>query len=113
MENVVFTQLSISEIKSVLKDCLREVLKEKTETKNVTTEIQTPYGDLNWLCSVHPKKPAKATVYSEICRNKFPNSLVFKPAGNKKLLFRKELVLDWIDQGCPGNYQKPNIKPED
>jgi len=73
---------------------------------NVSQPIPTPnqqskFGDLNWFIEVHPKNPAKATVYSNICTGKIPKYLIHKPEGSKKVLFYKELVMQWINDGFP------------
>jgi hypothetical protein len=75
--------------------------KEQPEPESLSNFI-----DINEFCRLHPKKPAKATVYSQISLKKIPTELIHKPTGTKKVLFYRDAVLQWIDKGMPSNAEQ-------
>lgn len=80
-----FTQLTfeVSEIK--------RLLLERSEVKALKDDI---WFDLNDLCSYHPDKPSKPTVYGWVNSGNIP---VHK--GGKKLRFLKSEIDNWLKQG--------------
>jgi hypothetical protein len=103
MENLVFTQLSVPEIKSMIRDCFKEVLQENIDKKVINPDAKSNLVDINWYCEVNHK--AKPSVYSDISNGKIPKCLIHKPKGAKKVLFYKERVLNWIELGCPSEFK--------
>jgi len=74
-------------------------IENKAQPMAPTSEPPTKFGDLNWFLHVHPKRPARATIYSQISKHQIPSDLIHKPKGNKTLLFYKDKVLQWIENG--------------
>ena len=112
MEKIIVTSESqLNELisKSVNLE-FRRVLLELGENRKTETNQKSKFGHIDWFRETHPKKPAKATVYSNIYNGKIPKYLIYKPEGSKQVLFFKELVLQWINDGFPSESQLNNIK---
>jgi len=62
-------------------------------------EPESNFIDIDTFCRLHPKKLSKNTVYSQISKHQIPKELIFKQV--KKLLFYKDLVLQWFNEGFP------------
>ena len=105
MNDILFTPLRLNELEDLIEKSFERVLiKINTHTQPATNQ-QSKFGDIDWLRSEHPKHPAKATVYTNICNGKIPKYLIYKPEGSKQVLFYKELVLQWINDGFPSESQ--------
>jgi hypothetical protein len=92
MENLVFTQLSVPEIKKLF----RQELEAYFASKEIAT-INDSYDawlSLAELCDYLPDKPAKPTVYGWIHHNIVPCH-----KKGKKLYFLKSEIDIWLKQG--------------
>jgi excisionase family DNA binding protein len=78
-----FLAMEVSEIKRLL-----------LEKSNVPPTEPDPWFDLTELCSYHPDKPTKQTVYGWVNAGTIP---VHK--GGKKLRFLKSEIDTWLKQG--------------
>jgi hypothetical protein len=100
--NLTLIPISKSDLLNEIENLLKKYFSNVPQTE---PELQNNFIDIETFCSLHPKKPAKATIYSQLSLKKIPSELVFKPQGSKKVLFYKDLVLQWIDNGMPTNVQ--------
>lgn len=91
MKKLKFEQLpnEIAELKTEVRE-MKALLLQKLEPQPETDN----WFDLNELCSYHPDKPRKPTVYGWINAGVIP---VHK--GGKKLRFLKSEIDDWLKQG--------------
>lgn len=58
------------------------------------TDNDVSWLDINQLCSYHPEKPARATVYTWVRERRIP----FHKKG-KKLIFLRSEIDEWLKQG--------------
>ena len=92
MENLVFTQLSIPEI--------RQLFRQELETYFTAKETNTPkpeterWLNLAELCEYLPDKPVKPTVYGWVHQRVIPNH-----RRGKKLYFLKSEIDTWLKAG--------------
>ena len=82
----------LSEIEKLIEQAIRKALKQQP-----TSEPETNLGTVAWFSGITHKK--KATIYCELSNGKIPRSLCYKPEGAKKVLFFKDKVLMWINNG--------------
>jgi hypothetical protein len=102
--NLTFIPTSKSDLMDEIENLFKKYFPNVSPTLP-NSDHKSKFGDLDWFINANPKKPAKATVYSNICTGKIPSSLIHKAEGTKNVLFYKERVLDWINQGFPKDYQ--------
>ncbi len=90
MENLVFTQLSIPEVKQLFREELENFFAEKriNEPKSESDEI----GGID--LAIELTGLAKPTIYGLVSDSKIP---VMKRG--KKLYFSRREILDWLKQG--------------
>lgn len=92
MENLVFTQLSVPEIRQLFRQELETYFDAFKQAE--PAEQKDCWFDLTELCRYHPDKPTKATVYGWVNAGMIP---VHK--GGKKLRFLKSEIDEWLKQG--------------
>jgi excisionase family DNA binding protein len=93
MENVVFTNLSIPEIRQLFRQELENYFENNKQSSEPQPEPDR-WFDLNELCQYIPDKPSKPTVYGWVSAGTIP---VHK--GGKKLRFLKSEIDNWLKQG--------------
>lgn len=93
MENLVFTQLSIPEVKQLFRQELESYFANNKQ-KSTTTPETDRWFDLTELCNYLPDKPAKPTVYGWVHVGLIPCH-----KGGKKLRFLKSEIDTWLKQG--------------
>lgn len=95
MENLVFTQLSIPEVKQLFRQELESFFNSLHETRGkANTREPEKYFSLPELCAYLPDKPARQTVYGWVHKNHIPFQ-----KGSKKLRFKKSEIDAWLEQG--------------
>jgi predicted DNA-binding transcriptional regulator AlpA len=87
MQNLVFTQLSIPEVKQLFREELQQFFAEQKPTQQ-TDEI----GGIDLAVEITGK--AKPTIYNLVSERKIPHS-----KRGKQLYFSKRELLDWISSG--------------
>ncbi|QHT71185.1 helix-turn-helix domain-containing protein [Rhodocytophaga rosea] len=92
MENVLFTQLSIPEIRLIFRQELENFYTSKKPDLSQLNSDQ--WFDLTELCEYLPDKPVKATVYGWVHSSVIP---FHKRA--KKLFFLKSEIDQWLKSG--------------
>jgi len=97
MNDILFTPIRLSELELLIEKSFERVLLRINDIQQ-PSKPENNLGDIDWYCQTLHK--AKATVYSEISNSRIPRSLIHKPAGQKAVLFYKDKVLDWINNGC-------------
>jgi len=104
MQNLILSPISISDFDDLLTSAVERVIKKYISiVPQPQPETKSNFINIDDFCNLHPKKPAKATVYSQLSLKKIPTELIFKPQGSKNVLFYKDLVLNWIENGMPTN----------
>ncbi len=90
MQNLVFTQLSISEVKQLFRDELENFFAEKqfANEKGKNEEI----GGIDLAIEITGL--AKPTIYGLVSERKIPHS-----KQGKRLYFSRQELLDWLKQG--------------
>ena len=104
MNNLILSPIPLEEMENMIKVAVKNAF-EKYHASLPNTRQKSKFGDIDWFRAKHPKHPAKATVYTNICNGKIPKFLIYKPEGTKQILFYKDLVLQWIDDGFPTSSQ--------
>ncbi len=104
MNNLVFSPIPLEEMESMIKIAVKNAFESYVMQQPVINQ-ESKFGDIDWLRSQHPKHPPKATVYANIYNGKIPKYLIYKPEGTKQVLFYKDLVLQWINDGFPSESQ--------
>jgi excisionase family DNA binding protein len=99
MESLVFTQLSIPEVRQLLRQEL-EVFFSTNKQQHGNVDH---WFDINDLCEYLPGKPSKATIYAYIAANNIPFH-----KGAKKLRFLKSEIDDWLKQSKKSITQPSN-----
>jgi excisionase family DNA binding protein len=94
MENLVFTQLSIPEVKKLFRQELEAYFSENPLNANTPTEPTDRWFNVNELCNYLPDRPAKQTIYGKVSNNEIPH---YKDT--KKLRFLKSEIDEWLKQG--------------
>ena len=92
MENLVFTQLSITEIRLLFRQELESYF--ATKESNNAQQQQEQWFNLDELCEYLPDKPVKETVYGWVHKRTIP----FNKRG-KKLYFLKTEIDVWLKAG--------------
>jgi len=90
MENIVFTQLSVQEVRQMLREEVRSVLKEcqplsKPDDECDLMTIQEVSGFINMAVS---------SVYGLVHRKKIPHI-----KRGKRLIFEKKQIVEWLQSG--------------
>lgn len=93
MENLVFTQLSIPEVRQIFRQEL-ETYFANSKQSNEPQQQTDQWFDLNELCNYLPEKPAKPTVYGWVHSSIIP---FHKRA--KKLFFLRSEIDIWLKSG--------------
>lgn len=91
MQNLVFTQLSVSEIRGLFREELHTYFSEREYHSNEqldSGEILTIQEAADFL------KLKKATIYALVSKSEIPNS-----KQGKRLYFSKQELTDWIKSG--------------
>jgi len=99
MQDILFTPLRLNELEALIERSVERAFSKLKQQPPTLNAPESNYGDIDWYISIDPKKPAKPTVYSNLCLGKIPPRLVHKPQGSKKVLFHKDLTLEWINGG--------------
>ena len=94
MEKTVLISLPIEHFQTVIIDCVNACLKGSKLASDESPIESDRWFDLNELCSYHPDKPTKPTVYGWVNAGTIP---VHK--GGKKLRFLKSEIDSWLKQG--------------
>ena len=94
MENLVFTQLSIPEVKQLFRQELEAYFTVNKQTTTTTAEPADRWFNVDDLINYLPDKPAKQTIYGKVSSNEIPH---YKDA--KKLRFLKSEIDVWLKQG--------------
>ena len=105
INDILFTPIRLSELEILIEKSFERVLLKVNSNQQTKPEPQSNFINIDEFCLLHPKKLSKATVYSQLSLKKIPTELIFKPEGSKKVLFYKDLVLQWIENGMPTNAQ--------
>ncbi len=105
MNDILFTPLRLNELEVLIEKSVERALSKMNLRAEPVVNQESKFGDIDWLRSQHPKHPAKATVYANIYNGKIPKYLIFKPKGTKQVLFHKDLILKWINDGFPSESQ--------
>ncbi len=93
MENVVFTQLSIPEIRDLFRQELQTFFSDGAPGSAPQTEPER-WFDLSELCEYLPDKPVKPTVYGWV-----HNRVIPCHRRGKKLYFLKSEIDVWLKSG--------------
>lgn len=96
MTDTLFSPIRLSELEKLIEQSLERVL-QKSARNQRPSEPETNLGTVQWFSGITHKK--KATIYCELSNGKIPRSLCYKPEGAKKVLFFKDKVLQWINNG--------------
>ena len=94
MENLVFTQLTIPEVKQLFRQELEAYFTVNKQTANTPTEPADRWFNLDELINYLPDRPARQTIYGKVSSNEIPH---YKDA--KKLRFLKSEIDQWLKQG--------------
>lgn len=89
MQAVTITQITYEEFEKLIENSIRKIFAEINLHEKTNDEPK--FFDLNELIKYHPGKPAAATVYGWIAKNKIP----FHKNGNK-VFFLKEEIDAWL-----------------
>lgn len=106
MENLVFTQLSVSEIRQLFRQELETYFADESQRKSNQHELDG-WFNLNELCNYLPDKPAKATVYNWVHTGLIPCH-----KGQKKLRFLKSEIDNWLKQGRKKTIAETSIEAD-
>jgi|688.fasta_scaffold351230_2 excisionase family DNA binding protein len=101
----------IIQLESEQLDCIVQNAVRKALVGNVPTEskyVPSLWMDIQALCSYHPNKPTKATVYSWIQNNQVP---YYKDKGLKRLRFLKSEIDEWLSEGRQKTKKEINAEP--
>ena len=91
MQAVTITQITAPELETLIENSIKKVLSNQQAEQPTETDR---WFDLNELCTYHPDKPSKPTVYGWVNAGTIP---VHK--GYKKLRFLKSEIDNWLKQG--------------
>lgn len=92
MENVVFTNLSIPEIRQLFRQELETYFETNKQPEQPTAQPEQLLTIDEVATLLHLTKP---TVYSKVSKNELPG--VCKQG--KRLYFDRQTIIDWIKQG--------------
>ena len=95
MENMIFTQLSIPEIRSIFRQELKEYFEARNQS-NANKLVETGEQLLTVEQASQFLSLSVPTIYSKVSRGELP---VCKPAGSKRVYFSKEDLLKYIKKG--------------
>lgn len=105
MENLVFTQLSVLEVRNMLREEVRQAIKEF----NLSVSKTDSESDLMNIAEVGKKlNMAVPSIYGLVHRRKIP----FIKRG-KKLIFEKSQIESWLKSGRQLTIFESNQKAED
>lgn len=90
MENLVFTQLSVSEVRQLFREEIEEFFKDRTE--QVKNDNDDEIGGIELAVEITGK--AKPTIYGLVSNRKIPHS-----KRGKKLYFSRKELTEWIGGG--------------
>lgn len=102
-------EINLSLIAISKSDLLNEI--EKIVKKYFSTvpqpepQPQSNFINIDDFCRLNPRKPTRATVYTQLSRKLIPDYLVHRVQGKRMVLFYKDRVLQWIEDGQPTNAQ--------
>ena len=99
MENKVFISLPIEDLQTVIIDCVNSCLKNSKQVHSDQPTETDRWLNLTELCTYHPDKPQKPTVYGWVNAKIIP---VHK--GGKKLRFLKSEIDTWLKKGKKKTY---------
>jgi predicted DNA-binding transcriptional regulator AlpA len=105
MENIVFTQLSVPEVRQLFRQELESYFSGK-EKKNQQPETDH-WLNLNDLCAYLPDRPTKPTVYGWVHGRAIPCH-----KRGKKLYFLKSEIDTWLKAGRKKTYAETAIEAE-
>lgn len=105
MENMIFTQLSIPEIRSIFRQELKAYFETQSQN-NLNQSIESGEQLLTVEQASKFLSLSVPTIYSKVSRGELP---VCKPAGSKRVYFSREDLLKYIKNGR----QKTNAEIED
>lgn len=92
MQDVVLTQLSVDDIKTIFREELDAYFSGKPDTRSDVQQDQ--WLNLAELCQYLPDKPVRATVYGWVHHRQVPCH-----RRGKKLYFLKSEIDTWLKQG--------------
>ena len=92
MQNIVMTQISVDDIKTIFRQELDAYFSGKPET--APKEVQDHWLNLAELCLYLPDKPVRATVYNWVHHRQIPCH-----RRGKKLYFLKSEIDTWLKAG--------------
>jgi predicted DNA-binding transcriptional regulator AlpA len=106
--DILFSPIRLNELETLIEKSFERVLTKINTQTQPSSNQQSKFGDIDWFRLNHPRHLTKSTIYCRISNGKIPKSLIFKPEGTKNVLFYKDRVLEWINQGFPKDYQPRN-----
>lgn len=92
MQNLVFTQLSVPEVRKLFREEIEEFFKTRTEKNNVENQDKTDIGGME--LAVELTGLAKPTIYGLVSNRKIPHS-----KRGKRLYFSRKELTEWIAGG--------------
>lgn len=90
MENLVFTQLSIPEIRNLLRQELEKFFLENTPVIKDTPE-QSKVVDLDGLLKARPFIGSRSTIYKKVSDGIIPHA-----KNGKRLIFDLQVIDEWL-----------------
>ena len=103
MQNLVFTQLSIPEVRQIFRDELESFFAEKQIGARQTKTDEISGIDL----AIELTGLAKPTIYGLVSERKIPHS-----KQGKRLYFSRQELLEWIKDGKRGTRAEIKIEAE-
>ena len=94
MEQIILTQLSVPQVRDLLREELEAFFADKPITTQTIRNSDETWFNLQELCDYLPDKPAKPTVYAWVNQGIVPYH-----KGGKKLRFLKSEIDEWLKQG--------------
>lgn len=106
MNDILFTPIRLSELEILIEKSFERVLSKVNSNQQTTQpEPQSNFINIDDFCRLNPRKPTRATVYTQLSRKLIPDYLVHRVHGKRMVLFYKDRVLQWIEDGQPTNAQ--------
>ena len=104
MENVFLTQLSVQEVRGIIREEMRSVIQDERGAKTNTTE-DSGYKNIQEISKMIDL--AVPTIYGLVHKRKIPHI-----KRGKKLLFEKKLIMEWLDtyRQCSANQTKQIVE---
>jgi excisionase family DNA binding protein len=103
MENLIFTQLSIQEIRNMLREEVRNALNESIQTKVKQSPEYLTVQELSEMINL-----AVPSIYGMVHRKQIP----YVKRG-KKLIFEKSQIEEWLKNGRHKTKQEIDLEAAD